>query len=177
MPRGRARGGGGALNSAGRFCCWLGGVRRRGSLSLALLALTGCATMAAYLEPPTVRLLAVELLDSSLTRQSFRVTLELTNPNSLPVPVRAMNYDVKLLGESFASGGLQSPFTLPAGGSETVKVDVAMDTLATLGNLTRALRGAASAIDYQVNGTLQVDLPFAKPIPVTHSGQVPLMVQ
>ena len=38
------------------------------------------------------------------------------------------------------------------------------------------LRGAASAIDYQVNGTLQVDLPFAKPIPVTHSGQVPLMV-
>jgi LEA14-like dessication related protein len=173
---GPARGGAAVLDQGGRFGCWLSGVGRRGPLSLTLLALAGCATMAASLEPPAVRLLALELLDSSLTRQSFRVTLELTNPNSLPVPVRAMNYDVKLLGEAVASGALNSPFTLPAGGSENVKVDVSMDTLATLGNLTRALRGAASAIDYQVNGTLQVDLPFAKPIPVTHSGQVPLMV-
>ena len=174
---GPAPGGAAMVDQVDGFGCWLSRVRRRAPLFLGLLALTGCATMAASLEPPTVRLLALELLDSSLTRQSFRMTLELTNPNSLPVPIRAMNYDVQLLGESFASGGLNSPFTLPASGSEIVKVDVSMDTVATLGNLTRALRGAASAIDYQVNGTLQVDLPFAKPIAVTQSGQVPLMMQ
>ena len=137
---------------------------------------TGCATLASSLEPPAVRVVTIQLLDSSLTRQSFRMTLELTNPNPVPVPIRSMSYDVRLQGQAFASGGLNSPFTLPASGSETVKVDVSMDTLATLGNLTRALRGAASAIDYEVNGSLQVDMPFAKPLTVIHAGQVPLMM-
>jgi LEA14-like dessication related protein len=147
-----------------------------GLLSLCSL-LTGCATLVTNLEPPAVRLVGLELMNSSLTQQRFRMTLTLDNPNGVPVPIRAMNYDVKLLGEAFASGGLNTPFTLPANGSETVKVDVAMDTLATLGNLTRALRGAPGAIDYTVNGSLHVDLPFAKPLNVVHSGQVPLMMR
>ncbi len=148
-----------------------------GWLLLLAGAIAGCATMAASLEPPAIRIVGLELVDSSLTRQRFRMTLELDNPNRIPVPIRAMNYDVRLLGEAFASGGHNSPFTLPAGGSETVQVDVAMDTVATLGNLTRALRGAASAIDYQISGSLQVDLPFAKPLTAVHSGQVPLMMR
>ena len=139
--------------------------------------LSACATLASSLEAPGVRLVGLELVDSSLTEQRFRMTLTLDNPNGIPVPVRAMNYNIKLLGEAFASGGVTTPFTLPANGSETVKVDVAMDTLATLGSLTRALRGSPSTIDYAVNGSLQVDLPFAKPLTVVHSGQVPLMMR
>jgi len=137
----------------------------------------GCATMSEPLEPPAISLVALELIDSSLTRQQFRLTLDLDNPNAIPVPIRTMSYEVKLLGEAFASGGVNTPFTLPANGRETVKVDVAMDTIATLGGLTRALRGAASAIDYEVQGTLQVDLPFVKPLSAAHSGQVPLMMR
>ena len=145
-------------------------------LLLVANAVAGCATLSTPLEPPAIRVVALQLLDSNLTQQRFRLTLELTNPNGVQVPIRSMSYQVKLLGDAFANGGLATPFTLPANGTETVDVDVVTDTLATLGSLTRALRASASAIDYEIEGSLQVDLPFVKPLTAAYSGQVPLQM-
>lgn len=147
---------------------------------MALVCLTvtaGCTQLVQELSPPSVVLAGLELVNAGVTDQTFRVTLDVANPNAIPLPIRGLSYDLALAGGPFAKGEAAESFRLPANGSERVRLNVTTDLVGALGRITRLLQGRASTIDYDISGALQVDLPLVEPLPFEQQGQVALAIR
>ena len=141
--------------------------------ALVLTAAGGCATLENALEAPTISLANVSLTDVSLTSQSFLLDFDVDNPNPIPLPVSAVNYAVELAGQQFASGATADSFTVPANGAGSFQVAVntnLLDSARVLSDLV--LKGGQRELAYGINGDVEVDLPFARPLPFSHSGVV-----
>ncbi len=131
---------------------------------------SGCASLVEQIEPPQVELVGLQLLTTEMNRQSFRVSLDVTNPNPVPVPVDAINYEVALAGGSLAAGKTEEGFTLPANGTERIRLRLSTDLIGTLARLTQLLRGPNSTINYEISGSIAV--PLMEPFPFSNSGEV-----
>lgn len=143
-------------------------------LVAACLWLAACSSLRGDIEPPRVSLNNVQLVNAGLIQQTFRLTLRVQNPNGIPIPIRGMNYAVKLSGNDFASGVTPRSFTLPASGEEMVDIDVTTNILDVGRQLMRILETRQQDIDYSLSGKVQVDLPFVKALPFSRAGTVNL---
>ena len=90
------------------------------------------------------------------------------------IPVRGLDYTVKLSGNDFARGMTPSEFTLPALGEELVDVDVTTNLLDVGRQILEILDRRQSQLDYEVTGKVRVDLPFVKSLPFSRQGSVNL---
>lgn len=142
---------------------------------LVLASLSGCSTLQSQFEQPTVRLANVALLEVGLLQQTYGVTLQVDNPNGFALPIKGINYNVRLAGQDFASGLTPNAFTIPANGSDQVQVEVRTNLLESIGHLSRMLSGGPQDIDYEMSGDIQVNLPLIGAIPFTRSGTIPLV--
>lgn len=138
---------------------------RTAGILVALALLTGCAALQRDVEPPTVRLVGLELVQLGLLEQRFELALRVTNPNDFGVPVQALEYGVFVDGQEFATGLSSEPFELPALGEEVIRVEVGTRLLDNLQQLARWQRDPPAALDYRLEGRarlsrLPVWLPF-----------------
>lgn len=157
-----------------------GSLVRACRLGLALFcvaATAGCSQLVQELSPPSVALAGLELVNAGVANQTFRVTLDVANPNGIVLPVRGLNYELALAGGPFAKGEAAESFRLPANGSERVRLNVTTDLVGALGRITQLLQGRASTVDYDISGALQVDLPLVEPLPFSQKGQVALAIR
>ena len=161
-----------------RFCWatlkFLGG---SGLLVLGAVSVSGCESLVREIQAPGVELVGLQFKGIELSRQSFQVSLDVTNPNAIPLPIRAFTYQIALAGGAFAEGASAAGFTLPANGMERVKIDVSTDLLGALSRITAVLQGSASTMEYEISGDLEVGLPLIKPIPFRQTGEVALKMQ
>ena len=139
-----------------------------------LMLLSGCSVLRGQLETPQVSLSNVSLVNAGLIEQTFRLTLRVRNPNDVPIPVKGLDYSVRLSGNDFARGLTPRDFTLPAGGEELVDVDVTTNLLDVGRQLLSIIESQQSNVDYEVTGKLRVDLPFVNSLPFSRSGTVNL---
>ena len=139
-------------------------------LTVFMVAVSGCASLVEQIEPPQVELVGLQLLTTEMNRQSFRVSLDVSNPNPVPVPIDAINYEVALGGGRLAAGKTEEGFTLPANGKERIRLQLSTDLIGTLARLTQLLRGPASTVDYEISGSIAV--PLMEPFPFSNSGEV-----
>lgn len=149
---------------------------RAPSLPLLLaLALAGCATTGYHAEPPDVRLAGVRLLDVDWNAQRFRLDFAASNPNAFPLPVRSIEYTVRLAGQRFAAGSATESFTLPPSGDGRFSIEVHTDLIGSASMLSALiLREGRREIDYELAGTLGINLPLARPLRFRESGRVSL---
>ena len=143
-------------------------------LALCVL-LAGCAGTEALVSTPTVDLTSVEMEKVSLRGQSFLLGFEVDNPNAFPLPVRAVKYSVIFDDERFAGGEARASFTftVPAYGSDACQLSVELDILQSARQITSLLQGGMPEhVNYRVEGSLAVDIPFAKPLPFSSSGTI-----
>ena len=143
-------------------------------LSLLSLLAAGCAGLKQNIEAPQVRLTQVQMLSAGLLEQRFRLLLRVNNPNKIAVPIKGIQYSLKLADADFASGSTPQAFRVPAFGEELVAVDVSTNLLASAQHLLTFLNSGPDALNYELAGRVQVDLPFVGGIPFSQSGQVPL---
>ena len=141
-------------------------------LLILTLGVLGCTSLARQIEPPAVELVGLQVMGAELNRQTFRVSLDVSNPNPVPVPVEALDYRVDVGGGRLAAGRTEETFTLPANGTERIRVELSTDLIGTLGRISALLKGPASTVDYQITGTLTI--PLLDPIPFSNSGEVAL---
>ncbi len=146
-------------------------------LVLGAISTSGCESLVREIQAPEVELVGLQFKGVELSRQSFQVSLDVTNPNSIPLPISAFTYQIALAGGAFADGASAEGFTLPANGMERVRIDVSTDLLGALSRITSVLQGSASAMDYEISGDLEVGLPLIKPIPYRQVGEVALKMQ
>lgn len=144
------------------------------ALLVVAVSLNGCATLQQQIEQPTVRLANLSFLGGDLRQQRYGLTLEIDNPNAIPLPVRALNYQLRLAGQDFANGLTREAFSIPARGREQIRLEIQTNLVDSFNHLRALLAGGATSLDYEMSGDLQIDLPLLDPIPFSRSGEIQL---
>lgn len=146
-------------------------MRKYAALLVLPLLLSACAGHSPGILPAEITLTRIEVGRVTLRGQSLRLEFHALNPNPFPLPVRAVKYELVLADEKVARGESASSFAIPARGEGAFALDVETDVLNTLPRLGLLLR---ERVAYELHGSLTVDLPFARPVPFSASGNIEL---
>ncbi len=139
-------------------------------LPLLLLA-AGCTGLGGDLLPPRVKVLDVRPLTADMFAQRFTVRVLVQNPNDLELPVRGIDYQLMLMGDSFAEGVSNEAFVLPALGEAEFDMTVTTNFMSALGRLvSRAGGGKLDKIEYEFTGKIFVDKGVIRKIPFSQQG-------
>jgi LEA14-like dessication related protein len=143
--------------------------------SLIFLVLSACAGTGSIVDSPRVELTGVELTAASLKRQTFLLRFNVANPNPFPLPIKAVEYQVRFDDQKFASGETAGRFTVPASGEESFTISVDLDLLKSATHLASLVRGGLREnVAYELLGRLSVDMPLVKPVSFSSSGLINL---
>lgn len=146
------------------------------ALLLLVFSLGGCASMPdSPVSSPTVQLKNVQVVGLGFKGQTFLLSFDVENPNAFPLPIRNIDYGVKLDGQQFASGQTTSEFTVPANGDSSFAISVDLNLLQTSPQLLFIVRdGARSDIRYELEGRLGVDIPLVPSLKYRNNGTIRL---
>src|SRR5210317_1527207 len=86
--------------------------------------LPGCAAIEESISAPGVTLSKVELEKVAFSEQRFLLSFDVSNPNPFPLPIKSIDYGVKLDGHRFASGETECDFLVAAGGNGEFVISV-----------------------------------------------------
>ncbi len=150
------------------------GTRVCGGLFAALIV-SGCATTETLVSAPEVELTAVRLASASFSGQTFVLEFDASNPNAFPLPVKAVKYRILFDNQKFARGETQGRFTIPAQGDGAFALTVEVDFLGSATKITSLLSdGMPEHVEYEVQGSLAVDIPLVRPLGFSNSGVIPI---
>jgi LEA14-like dessication related protein len=136
----------------------------------ALALLAACAALAPRFERPRLYLIGIEIKDATLAEQHFRVRMSVQNPNDFALPIRGVDYTLRLGDEDFGSGESVSAFTVPAHGEAEFEMLMTTNLAATLWKVLPRLRDSSQPIDYRLVGKVRSDLAFLHSIPFDERG-------
>jgi len=141
---------------------------------VALLAtLASCASLGPKLVAPELSLLGIQIMSADMFSQQFMVRVKVENPNDLEVTVSGLEYEIFLMGDSFAEGVSESSFVLPAKGEAEFDMIVKTNFVSSLGRLvSRTGGGKLENVPYQVTGKLMLEKGIMRTIPFSHAGTV-----
>jgi LEA14-like dessication related protein len=148
------------------------GSRISGLLLLAFLV-TGCVGQTS-LVAPELEAAGVRLESVGLLQQQFLVTLRVYNPNTVPLPIKHIDYKFDLGGSRLAQGESAVAFSIPSHESKEFDLRMRTDLLSSARSLQKWLSGSPEDIDYELSGSVKVDIPFVKPFPFEQKGKIPL---
>ncbi len=142
-------------------------------LLLATTLLSACASTGDLVSAPDVSLRNVQMTKVELSRQTFLLSFDVTNPNPFPLPISTVSYGVELDSQRFASGRTQGGFTVPASGDGEFAISVELNLLKTAPQLLYIVRdGEKRDIAYELKGQLGLDIPLVKPVDFESSGAI-----
>ena len=148
-------------------------VIRTSGLMLASWLLASCAATSTLISVPDVRLTDVAVTSLDFSGQTFRLGFDVSNPNPFPLPVSQVRYGVRLDGQQFAAGETAGNFVVPANGDGEFAISVELDLLKSAPQLLYTVHdGVQRAIPYALEGSLGVDIPFAKPLEFETNGEI-----
>lgn len=138
--------------------------------------LAACAGPVTLVDSPSIRLTRIDSGHMSFNRQNFVLGFDISNPNSFPLPVQVLNYNVQIADQDFASGKTEGAFTVPANGDSSFAISVDLDMMQQSSSISSLLRvGSQGQIPYELNGSLTVDIPFTRAIPFSNKGTISLI--
>ena len=141
---------------------------------IALLSLAGCASLP-QLQPPGIALARIELLQLGFDEQRFGLELEVTNPNGIPLPITGIRYGLTVSGIELGNGASTEPMRIAANGSSRVQLELSVDAVRLLGQLSAWTRNPPDAPSYLFDGEIDVEL-WPRPLEVSREGRVPLQI-
>jgi LEA14-like dessication related protein len=140
---------------------------------LAAVLLAGCSTLGSELQAPTLEVTGVQMLSSDMFSQRFKVRMLVKNPNDLELSVKGLDYQIILMGDSFAEGVASNSFMLPALGEAEFDMLVTTNFVSGFARLlSRVGGGKLEDLDYEIVGKVFVDKGMIRKIPFSHRGTV-----
>lgn len=139
----------------------------------ALFMLSGCAALAPKLEAPRLTLVSAAMTSGDIFSQTFLVRMHVQNPNARELPVRGIDYQLFLEGDSFAEGVTPKAFVVPANGETEFDITVKTNFVSSIGRLLSRLQGKQK-VQYVIEGKVLTDIGMLKKIPFRESGVVDL---
>jgi LEA14-like dessication related protein len=145
---------------------------RAWSLVAFAVLLSSCTTMR-DLKAPNVELVGIQVLSSDMFAQRFRVRARVHNPNDIELPVRGLDYQIFMMGDSFAEGVSSESFVLPALGDAEFDMVVTTNFVSSFGRLlSRVTGGKLKDVEYEITGKVLLEKGMMKKIPFNHRGTV-----
>ena len=138
-----------------------------------LAALAGCSALAPKIETPKLTLVSIGMMSADIFNQQFRVRMHVQNPNDRDLPVKGIDYELFLEGDSFAEGVSNKPFVIPALGETEFDLTVRTNFVSSIGRLVSRLNGRTQ-VQYVFEGKVLTDIGMFKKIPFQESGSVDL---
>jgi len=138
------------------------------------LCLAACSLLTPKFERPTVSVAGIELTNGNLLQQTFRVKLNIQNPNDRALPVRGLHASLSVEGEHIAEGQNDRAFVVPAKGDTDFDVLITANMALALLKLANKMDQHADSIDYDVSGAASIDLPFLHDLPFHQTGSFSL---
>lgn len=144
-------------------------------VALAFLPLAACSTLGPKLEAPRLSLVNVGMVSADIFSQQFRVRMHVQNPNDRAIPVKGIDYELFLQGDSFAEGVTNEAFVVPALGESEFDMIVRTNFVSSIGRLLSRLSGRdANKVEYSIVGKVMLDQSFVRSIPFHDEGTVDL---
>lgn len=145
---------------------------RTWAICLSLALTSGCAVGPNF-KTPQLDVVDVQLLKGDLFRQELRVRMRVQNPNSRELPVRVVEYQVRVAGEAFGHGESERDFVVPANGETQFDVSMTANAAAALMRLLGGGR-KQDVVDYQITGKVMLASGLLRAIPFDQKGQFKL---
>ena len=137
--------------------------------------LSACATTESLINKPRVELTGVELSKVSFSKQTFLLSFSVSNPNAFPLPVESIRYRILFDNEQFAGGETGAKFSIPANGDGAFTLSVETNFLGSASQITSLVSGGVPEhVEYELQGSLAVDIPLVRPLAFTSSGVIPI---
>jgi len=135
-----------------------------------LVLLSACA--ATRFETPHLQVVGIEMVQSELFEQRFKVRLRVQNPNDRALPVQGISAKMQLQGEDFAQGVAGESFTVPAFGEAEFDMMLSANMAGAILRLATAMRDKKNTdkLDYRVSGKLSLSSGMFRSIPFEESG-------
>ncbi|MFZ2320608.1 MAG: LEA type 2 family protein [Pseudomonas sp.] len=138
-----------------------------------LVSLGGCSSwLTDDIRDPEVRLLKVDVVKAKLLEQKFVLRFRIDNPNDISLPIRGLNYNVKLNGVLLAEGQSDKSFTVPARGHQTFEVPVRTNLWRHLKRIVNSLEDPDEPISYQLQGEVKTGLMFGRSVHLQRNGEI-----
>lgn len=129
------------------------------------LLLSACSSggIKGLAETPTVQVHKVEMGSFNLSGGSATFVLNITNPNSFPIPLTGFDYGLRLNGIEVANGIKEQRVTIGANQSQKIEVPLSLSFTNMLNMLPNLLR--SRKVDYSLGGNLHfpwIKIPFQR---------------
>lgn len=150
-----------------------------GSFALLIVFMSGCSSLdtvkkAAGLKDPAVSIAGMNISTLSAEGMTLQFTLDVDNPNPIPLNLAGFDYQLMLDGKQLMAGEQRDKVKIKAGGNSQVKVPVSLK----FSDLSQLVSGAASKenLDYELKTAALMDLPVVgvKKIPASKKGTFPV---
>jgi LEA14-like dessication related protein len=144
-------------------------------IAMLLLMLSGCGGLPSKIDPPSVSLSDLRIVDMNLLEQTFAIKLRVQNPNAFDIPIHGLNYALELNGSEIAHGVNNQSVTFPALGEQIVEVNATTNLSSLLSQLGELAKNGMNA-SYRVRGNFRAGsgLNSIIPIPFDQKGEVGL---
>jgi LEA14-like dessication related protein len=148
----------------------------RAGLMLAVLMLNACVST--RFEAPRLSIVNVGMVSADVFSQQFRIRLHVQNPNDRDLPIKGIDYELFLQGDSFAEGISNQPFVVPALGEAEFDTVVTTNFMSSVGRLLSKMNSNdGSKVQYSFVGKVLLDKGMLRKIPFSEQGMVDLGIK
>jgi len=149
-------------------------------LTLFFLAIaTGCSTLdqamkIASIDKPTVKVSDTKITGISLEQATLEFTLDVSNPNPIPIKLAGFDYTLVVNEQQFLAGEQREGVRIKANQSSQVTVPLALK-FADIVKLSKGLSDS-TAVNYTIKTDALIDLPVlgVTRVPAEKTGQLPI---
>lgn len=148
--------------------------RRQTTIFVSLLLcvfLNACAGTPLAPQKPTVTVLRVKPVSLSGNQQSFLFTLNVSNPNSFPLPVEKISLDASFADHEVASGESTSEVSIPAAGDAQIDIEITTQLKDLFSRFLESFSKGDINLNYALNGGVKIK-NIAKAFPFKTSGNL-----
>jgi LEA14-like dessication related protein len=137
-------------------------------LIVCAMGLAACAGVPPVnLKAPELKISSFDLTSISLSKIDFSLVVDASNPNAVDVPISDLNFDLNLLGTSFAKGQATDHIVLARGKTQPVTVDFSLSTSQFLKTLRQLKQAKLDDMKFSLNGSARwgkngILLPFER---------------
>jgi LEA14-like dessication related protein len=147
----------------------------RGTLlvgAIALLVLTGCASMVGPVEEPDVSIASLRLLPAEGGVQRIEVGLRVMNPNSFPLKASGLVAEASFNDIRVVSGAVADPPEIPAYGETQFPVQLSASLLSGIRLIHVLMQNPDEPLRYRLEVRIDLKLPLARRLNVVEQGEI-----
>jgi LEA14-like dessication related protein len=144
-----------------------------------LMMLQGCAGLGKRLESPEVSLAHIAVQEVKAFETAFELDLRVFNTNDIPLEIKAIDCELEVNGRKMAKGVSPAQVTVPAFGTELIRMEVYSSMLEMVSSILDMTRSAQSKdvkakLDYKITGKLRLAGGSMMPgsIPFKYEGEL-----